>query len=73
MCFFFFFVLFKQASGTCSRLRCAVLFPLMFYFVSPSWSELMTKVEGLILPVIEVVDAVETIVLMPSDKGPLIA
>lgn len=50
-----------------------MLFPLMFYFVSPSWSELMTKVEGLILPVIEVVDAVETIVLMPSDKGPLIA
>lgn len=32
----------------------------------------MVKAEGLIWPLLEVVDAVETIVLMSSNEGPLI-
>ncbi len=45
----------------------------MFSPVSPCPVALLVKAEGLLWPSLEVVDAVETIVLMSSDKGPLIA
>lgn len=45
----------------------------MFSPVSPSSVERMLKADGLLWPSLEVVDAVETIVLMSSDEGPLIA
>lgn len=44
----------------------------MFSPVSPPPVELLVNVQGIILESLEVVDAVETIVLMSPDKGPLI-
>lgn len=44
----------------------------MFSPVSLSPVALIVKADGLIWPSLEVVDAVETTVMMFSDKGPLI-
>lgn len=57
----------------CCVIRQSLRLPLRLCPIPPSSVALMTKVEGLILPAFEVVDAVEYIMLMPSDKGPLIA
>lgn len=64
-----------SSPGSCATVltRQSVSLPHMFSSVSPSSIALMMKAEGVILPVFEVVDAVETIVLMSSDKCPLIA
>lgn len=61
----------------CSRHLCHVAWPLrpLLLVLSPVSSSpvaLLVKAEGLVRPSLEVVDAVETIVLMFSDKGPLI-
>lgn len=57
----------------CHRTWQSLSLPLMFSPVSPSPVALMVKAEGVLLPSLEIVDAVETIVLMSSDKSPLIA